>query len=249
MKILTAVALCLALGSASARTTSAADEAMLLISTVQHLSASDLDPVLPHTSLEEWLRVQVGKDARIVWAVRTGEGHELPWVEADISTGSRPGIVIMIACGQPDAGTHRKPKFKSLQLVRKDEFAEWPHLHDLPAAMKEAGLETQALGAMFLTGESNDAVSDITNRHHTEWIEAVLKATETIKVGMTRSELLKVFKTEGGLSWSSQRTYVYRECPYIKIDVKLAALSKTEELPNDKIVEISRPYLASSVMD
>lgn len=84
---------------------------------------------------------------------------------------------------------------------------------------------------------------------HTEWIAGVLKATQGIKVGMSRSDLLKVFTTEGGLSWSSQRTYVYRQCPYIKVDVKFAASSNSEELPKDKIVEISRPYLAWSVMD
>jgi len=33
-------------------------------------------------------------------------------------------------------------------------------------------------------------------------------------------------------------------CLYIKVDVKFAASSNTEDLPNDKIVEISRPYLA-----
>jgi len=76
-----------------------------------------------------------------------------------------------------------------------------------------------------------------------------MKATQSIKIGMTRSDLLKVFTTEGGLSWSTQRTYVYRECPYIKVDVKFAASSNTEELPKDKIVEISHPYLAWSVMD
>ena len=88
-----------------------------------------------------------------------------------------------------------------------------------------------------------------TDSDHTEWIAGVLKATQSIKVGMTRSDLLKVFTTEGGLSWSSQRTYVYRQCPYIKVDVKFAASRNTEELPKDKIVEISRPYLAWSVMD
>jgi hypothetical protein len=88
-----------------------------------------------------------------------------------------------------------------------------------------------------------------TDGDHTEWIAGVLKATQSIKVGMTRSDLFKVFTTEGGLSWSTQRTYVYRQCPYIKVDVKFAASSNTEELPKDKIVEISRPYLAWSVMD
>ena len=37
--------------------------------------------------------------------------------------------------------------------------------------------------------------------------------------GMTRADLLKVFTTEGGLSTGLNRTYVYRECQYIKVDV------------------------------
>jgi hypothetical protein len=44
------------------------------------------------------------------------------------------------------------------------------------------------------------------------------------------------------------RTYVYRQCPYIKVDVKFAASSRDGELPTDKIVEVSRPYLAWFVM-
>jgi hypothetical protein len=81
------------------------------------------------------------------------------------------------------------------------------------------------------------------------WIAGALNAIQTIKVGMTRSDLMKLFTIEGGLSTISQRTYVYRQCPYIKIDVKFAASNRDEELPTDKIVEVSRPYLAWSVMD
>lgn len=88
-----------------------------------------------------------------------------------------------------------------------------------------------------------------TDIDHNEWIAGVLKATQSIKVGMTRSDLTKVFTTEGGLSTTSQRTYVHRQCPYIKVDVKFAASSRDEELPTDKIVEISRPFLAWSVGD
>ena len=66
---------------------------------------------------------------------------------------------------------------------------------------------------------------------------------------MTRADLMKVFTTEGGLSIASHRTYVYRQCPYIKVDVKFTAPSLGEELPTDKIVEVSRPYLEWSVMD
>ena len=96
--------------------------------------------------------------------------------------------------------------------------------------------------------ESQQNPSEI-NSEHTAWIAGVLNSAQTIKVGMTRSDLTKVFTIEGGLSTTSQRTYVYRQCPYIKVDVKFAASSRDEELPTDKIVEISRPYLAWSVGD
>ena len=81
------------------------------------------------------------------------------------------------------------------------------------------------------------------------WVASVLRAAQTIKVGMTRSDLMKIFTTEGGLSTASQRTYVYRECPFIKVDVKFTVSSHDQELPTDKVAEVSRPYLAWSVMD
>lgn len=84
---------------------------------------------------------------------------------------------------------------------------------------------------------------------HTAWIARTLQSIQTIKVGMTRADLIKVFTTEGGLSTASQRTYVYHQCPYIKVDVKFAVSSPGKESPSDKIVEISSPYLAWSVMD
>ena len=86
------------------------------------------------------------------------------------------------------------------------------------------------------------------DEEQTEWIATALHSIQAIKVGMTRSGLLKVFTTEGGLEFksatTSQGTYVYRKCPYIKVDVKLAISSPNEDLPTDKITEISRPYLA-----
>jgi hypothetical protein len=96
--------------------------------------------------------------------------------------------------------------------------------------------------------ESQQSPSQV-ERTHTAWIAGALNAMQTIKAGMTRSDLMKLFTTEGGLSTTSQRTYVYRQCPYIKVDVKFAASSRDEEFPADKIVEVSRPYLAWSVMD
>jgi hypothetical protein len=87
------------------------------------------------------------------------------------------------------------------------------------------------------------------DREHRAWIAGVLNTMHTIKVGMSRTDLMKLFTTEGGLSTTPQRTYVDRQCPYIKVDVKFAASSRDKELPTDKIVEVSRPYLAWSVGD
>jgi len=84
---------------------------------------------------------------------------------------------------------------------------------------------------------------------HTKWITDALRSIQMIRVGSTRSELLVLFTTEGGLSTTSERTYVYRLCPNIKVDVKFAVSSREKELSTDKIVQISRPYLAWSIMD
>ena len=86
------------------------------------------------------------------------------------------------------------------------------------------------------------------DQEHTKWVASTLNAIETIKPGMTRADLSRLFTTQGGLSMIQQQTYVYRQCPNIKVDVKFSGSSKVE-LPTDKIVEVSRPYLAWSVFD
>jgi len=45
---------------------------------------------------------------------------------------------------------------------------------------------------------------------HAQWVSSVLRWTYDIKPGMTRSDLLKVYTTEGGISTRTQRTYVLR---------------------------------------
>jgi hypothetical protein len=80
-----------------------------------------------------------------------------------------------------------------------------------------------------------------------------LSAVEAIKPGMTRADLLTVFTEEGGLSTRTQRTYVYRLCPYVKVDVEFTPITNPHdhltELSNDKILKISRPYLEYSIAD
>jgi hypothetical protein len=81
----------------------------------------------------------------------------------------------------------------------------------------------------------------------------VLRQIGKFKPGMRRKDLLKVFTTEGGLSTQTQRTYVYIECPYIKLTVHFKASSnESAEIPDDPddiIESISQPYLQWGVYD
>lgn len=87
----------------------------------------------------------------------------------------------------------------------------------------------------------------------TKQISDILIECQKIKPGMTRAELLKVFTTEGGFSTPAHRTFIYRRCPYIKIDVEFAPSdpkqTMTAERPTDTISKISKPYLEWSISD
>lgn len=63
---------------------------------------------------------------------------------------------------------------------------------------------------------------------------------------MTRSDLLNVFTTEGGLSTRTHRTYVLKQCGIIKVDVEFSISGSEAE---DKIRQISKPYLNYAITD
>lgn len=85
---------------------------------------------------------------------------------------------------------------------------------------------------------------------HTQWIDQVMRSIATVKPGMTRRDLLRVFTEEGGISARSQQRFVYRHCPYIKVDVQFSPLDDAQERsPDDKIAKISRPFLEYSISD
>ena len=94
---------------------------------------------------------------------------------------------------------------------------------------------------------------------HDAWVGHSLKKMEAIKPGMTRDDLLKVFRTEGGLSTGLHRTFVSRDCAYFKVDVEFQAVGRAdrdsdgrvtlEEDSRDIIVKISRPYLQFVIGD
>ena len=116
-----------------------------------------------------------------------------------------------------------------------------------------------SLFVLLLTISILSAQSPQKSQSHTEWMANSLKEMQKIKVGMTREDLLKVFTTEGGLSTGLNRTYVYRDCAYIKVDVEFEPVGRPArdadgrvtlvEANEDVIKNISRPYLAWMVTD
>ena len=92
-----------------------------------------------------------------------------------------------------------------------------------------------------------------------KWLGDAFLEIETVKVGMTRDQLSALFATEGGLFNGLRRTYVYRRCPMIKIDVEFEPVGRPSrdaegrvtmvESDQDLIKNISRPYLARQVTD
>jgi hypothetical protein len=74
-----------------------------------------------------------------------------------------------------------------------------------------------------------------------------INAAERVKPNMTRSDIEKEFREDGGLSFSGESIYVYRPCPFIKVRVTFATEvpGKTPlvESPADVIRSVSQPYL------
>ncbi|HTX22361.1 MAG TPA: hypothetical protein VMD27_10975 [Candidatus Aquilonibacter sp.] len=95
--------------------------------------------------------------------------------------------------------------------------------------------------------------SSVADTNLTKQISEILTECQKIKPGMTRAELLKVFTMEGGFSTATHRTFIYRGCPYIKVDVDFnlsdPKQNALEERPTDTISKISKPYLDWSIGD
>jgi hypothetical protein len=97
----------------------------------------------------------------------------------------------------------------------------------------------------------------VQSQSHTEWVTEVLTRIQTVKVGMTRNDLLQIFTTEGGLSTRLHRTFVSRDCPYFKVDVEFKPVGRSvrgqdaplEEDGRDIILNISKPYLEFAHVD
>jgi len=103
-------------------------------------------------------------------------------------------------------------------------------------------------------------------REHDKWLQAKYSEAISVKVGMTRADLLKLFRMDGGLQPLGIPTrYVLRGTTLIKVDVEFEKPSDSKKVvvpedlkpetegeperyqivPNEelKITAISKPYL------
>ena len=85
------------------------------------------------------------------------------------------------------------------------------------------------------------------------WLRHVLERMETIKPGMTRVDLLKVFKTHDGPPTGLRGTFISRDCPQFRVDVEFKPVALPDRVYGsfvtsledyrDIIVKVSKPYL------
>lgn len=103
--------------------------------------------------------------------------------------------------------------------------------------------QAQAAGADVATPENQD---------HIAWVIEVLGRMQSIRPGMSRRDLLVIFRTDGpnyaGVRF--RRSFVSRECSLFRVDVEFEAIDSSQEgserlaeRENDRITKISTPYV------
>jgi len=101
------------------------------------------------------------------------------------------------------------------------------------------------LFAIFLFSPASFGIDNVLS----DKVGEIIEEATFLQQGNTREDLPKHFTTEGGLSTPSQRIYVSKRCPYIKIDVQFHPVNAGKESSKDVIQKISKPYLELSVID
>ena len=143
------------------------------------------------------------------------------------------------------------PSAKLDSCFAKMEFVMWKLtctlLVLLITALAVAPAQQTAMGA---------GSRGLVDQEHTKWIDQVMRSMASVKPGMTRKDLFRVFSEEGGLSTRTRKRYVYKHCPYIKVDVEFSPVDDLAEGQDamtenseDRIVKISQPFLEYSIAD
>jgi hypothetical protein len=91
------------------------------------------------------------------------------------------------------------------------------------------------------------------SKERTKWVAKIMRQIETIRPGMKRKDLDAIFTTEGGIFTRTERQYVSKDCPYIKVNIRFKITDEARrgiwEDPEDVIESVSKPYLEWPIMD
>jgi hypothetical protein len=87
----------------------------------------------------------------------------------------------------------------------------------------------------------------------TQWLHERYAEATSIKPGMSRADLLRVFREDGGLQTTPATHYILKSCDMIQIEAKFdmeyGRAYKEKPDPDLKITKVSRPYLKYPSMD
>ena len=199
--------------------------------------------------------------AKVVEVRDTGVATTIP----NIARGNVPiAAVEMEATFEVSAvlkGTHEKPRlvFRYLREEKREVASRGePELVAFDTGEKKQYLlflkrgEDGRYSAVVGQTDPADAVKELAGggaapEDRVAWVARVMREIAAIKPGMTRADLTKVMREEGGLSTRTSRRYVFRESPYIKVKVEFKVVGGEAE--KDEIVRISEPFLEWSIED
>jgi hypothetical protein len=192
-----------------------------------------LEPV--YTSADERLLNEAGDGAALA-ITRVVSDQEMNSAE----TGRRVLLILHLAFEAPQSiigRSHKTPNtaLRLLDQLEQTDYGRRPNvIGNARFEIKHNTSTGQPRQAVTLPGEP------VIDWGHTQWLSSVLLLITTIKPGMTRGDLLRVFTAEGGLFARAHRTYMLKQCPIIKVDVEFSIAGNEA---NDKITQISKPYL------
>jgi len=106
------------------------------------------------------------------------------------------------------------------------------------------------------SAHAKESVTKMDDNDHHKWILERLKEAKSIKPGMSRAQLLKVFDVEAGLQAMLPTRYILKSCPEIHVEVTFDTAGK--QMPAKRpvgsdvdltILTVSKLYLDYVVVD
>lgn len=113
--------------------------------------------------------------------------------------------------------------------------------------MLRTSLLVVALFFTIGTFTANSLSPNEARQNYRQWLEERYQEATSVRAGMSRAELIKVFEEDGGLQRIPAGRYVLRSCHMIKVeaefDVEYGRDYKERPDKELKIKEISKPFL------